>query len=48
MRNFQDTFESRKLSYISAFSVCITVPSTAPEQLKKPFLNEFSRKIFEG
>ena len=24
MRNFQDTFETRKRSFISAFSVCMT------------------------
>ena len=26
MQNFQDTFETRKQSFISAFSICITVP----------------------
>ena len=26
MRNFQDTFEMRKRSFISAFSICMTVP----------------------
>ena len=26
MRNFQDTFEIRKRSFISAFSICMTVP----------------------
>ena len=26
MRNFQDTFETRERSFISAFSICITVP----------------------
>ena len=26
MRNFQDTFETRKRSFISAFSTCMTVP----------------------
>ena len=26
MRNFQDTFEARKQSFISAFSVCMAVP----------------------
>ena len=25
MRNFNDTFETRKRSYISAFSICMTV-----------------------
>ena len=27
MRNFQDTFETRKRSFVSAFSICMTVPS---------------------
>ena len=26
MRNIQDTFETRKRSIISAFSICMTVP----------------------
>ena len=26
MRNFQDTFETRKQSFISVFSICMTVP----------------------
>ena len=26
MQNFQDTFEARKRSFISAFSICMTVP----------------------
>ena len=26
MRNFQDTIETRKRSFISVFSICITVP----------------------
>ena len=26
MRNFQDTFETNKRSFISAFSICMTVP----------------------
>ena len=25
MRNFQDTFETRKRSFISAFAICMTV-----------------------
>ena len=28
MQNFQDTFETRKRSFISAFSICMTVPLT--------------------
>ena len=26
MRNFHDTFETSKRSFISAFSICMTVP----------------------
>ena len=26
MRSFKDTFETRKRSFISAFSICMTVP----------------------
>ena len=26
MSNFQDTFETRKRSFISTFSICMTVP----------------------
>ena len=26
MRNFEDTFEIRKRSFISTFSICMTVP----------------------
>ena len=26
MRNFQDTFETRKQSFINVFSICMTVP----------------------
>ena len=29
MRNFQDTFKTRKQSFISAFSICMTIPSKA-------------------
>ena len=28
MRNFQDTFETRKWLFISAFSICMIVPLT--------------------
>ena len=30
MRNFQDTFETHKRSFISAFSICMTVPLENP------------------
>ena len=38
MRNFQDTFETRKRSFISAFSICMTVP------LNVSLGNEFDKK----
>ena len=28
IRNFQDAFDTRKQSFISAFSICMTVPLT--------------------
>ena len=28
MRNFQDTFETSKRSFVSAFSICMTIPIT--------------------
>ena len=31
MRNFQDTFETPKRSFISAFSICMTVPLSISE-----------------
>ena len=47
MRNFQDTLETRKRSFISAFSICMTVP------LKNYHVTTFAsfflfRLIFEG
>ena len=33
MRNFQDTFERRKLSFISAFSICMTVPGNVAKRV---------------
>ena len=30
MRNFQDTFKTRKRSFISVFSICMTVPLRIP------------------
>ena len=44
MLNFQDTFETRKRSFISAFSICMTVPlvqkpnsETIPEFLSQAY-----------
>ena len=40
MRNFQDTFETRKPSFISAFSICMTVTLNRNSALTKlPTLN---------
>ena len=32
MRNFQDTFEIHKRSFVSAFSICMTVPSISQKK----------------
>ena len=37
MQNFQDTFQTRKQSFISAFSICMTVPLTFSKSLLKLF-----------
>ena len=39
MWNFQDTFETRKRSFISTFSICMTVPLNC-------FSREFAEKLF--
>ena len=36
MENFQDTFETRKQSFISAFSICMSVPLKSKRFLRKP------------
>ena len=43
MRNFEDTFETRKRSLFSAFSICMTVPLKkkdlkSPQVLKSPLV----------
>ena len=38
MQNFQDTFETRKQSFISAFSICITVTLINTVILSETFL----------
>ena len=35
MQNFQDTFETRKRSFISAFSICMTVPLITTMQVSR-------------
>ena len=37
MSNFQDTFETRKRSFISAFSVCVTVPLSMNNYVTRMF-----------
>ena len=50
MRNFQDTFKTRKRSFISAFSICMTVPLNISEK-DYVFINDKVnryRKLKEG
>ena len=37
MRNFHDIFETRKRSFMTDFSICMTVPLT---KFPKPFVND--------
>ena len=37
MQNFQGTFEAPKRSFISAFSICMTVPFIGKKRLTKIF-----------
>ena len=57
MQNFQDTLETRKQSFISAFSICITVPlkkyqnivpfnPVASRPLQQISMRELSRNLF--
>ena len=39
MQNFQDTFETRKRSFISAFSICMTAPLNLSENSFQTALN---------
>ena len=41
MRNIQDTFKTRKLSFISAFLICMTVPLTDQKQMIYNYQVEF-------
>ena len=40
MRNFEDTFETHKPWYISAFSICVNVPVNAENGLNPGFLKK--------
>ena len=47
MRTFQDTFETRKRSFTSAFSICVTVPLRQNQNKEKePFLKIASSGTF--
>ena len=56
MQNFQDIFKTRKRSFISAFSICMTVPLkgclfSQKKKKKKIYhscLTEFNTKHFSG
>ena len=41
MQNFQDAFETRKQSFVSAFSICVTVPSTVDQGITLYFFSYF-------
>ena len=43
MQNFQDTFEIHKRSFISAFSICMTVPLRDRRKISLLILSEFRR-----
>ena len=45
MRNFQDTFETRKRLLISAFSICMTVPLSYLWFLVKPYSRIFKDSV---
>ena len=48
MRNFQDTFEARKRSLFSAFSICMTVPLSLkelPENFENIYINKLENSI---
>ena len=50
MWNFQDTFETRKQSFISAFSVCMTVPLTHNEVkyiVVERFIRTLNNRIYK-
>ena len=38
MQNFEDTFETRKRSFLSAFLICMTVPLKSPKSFVTIFL----------
>ena len=47
MRNFQNTFETRKRSFINVFSICMTVPLSII-RLQKVIVFPRKKKSFES
>ena len=45
MRNFQDTFETRKRFFISAFSICMTETSTKNSKQLHGSNNKYGYKV---
>ena len=46
MRNFQDTFETRKRSFISAFSICMTLPLSSCQVVILDIPQDFSSFLY--
>ena len=47
MQNFQDSFETRKRSFISAFSICMTIALSFPNiVLARDILKNYCPKMF--
>ena len=44
MRNFKDTFETRKISFIGAFSICMDVPLNEKDTLHDAVGITFERR----
>ena len=41
MRNFRDTFESPKLSFINAFLICVSIPLKKPGTFQNTYRFQF-------
>ena len=48
MRNFQDAFETRKQLFVSAFSICMTVPLSFHRGFSPAPLQEAYRSQLQG
>ena len=47
MRNFQDTFETRKRSFMSAFSICMTAPLILEAEFASNLWNSFELSLLQ-